>query len=87
VYSRKLDGRTLTIAASGWTYDLLFVLYDKETESLWYELPGTGKLTCIAGYYQGRTLPEVPSQYIAWNEWYRQHPDTKILPTRTGRPQ
>jgi hypothetical protein len=35
VYSREIDGKTLTLSASGWTYDRLFVLYDYETESIW----------------------------------------------------
>ncbi len=86
MYSRSIDGRVLTIAASGWTYDRLFVLRDRETGSLWYELPHTGRLTCIAGHYEGRTLPELPTAYEPWSQWYRDHPHTKILPTRSGRP-
>ena len=69
MYSRSIDGEVLTIAASGWTYDRLFVLYDKETESIWYHLPDTNALTCVAGHYAGRILPELPSEYIAWNKW------------------
>jgi hypothetical protein len=36
VYSRQIDGRNLTLVPSGWTYDNTFVLYDRETGSLWY---------------------------------------------------
>ncbi|MBW1848704.1 MAG: DUF3179 domain-containing protein, partial [Deltaproteobacteria bacterium] len=36
VYSRHIDDRTLTIVPSGWTYKNTFVLYDRETETLWY---------------------------------------------------
>ncbi|MBW1841122.1 MAG: DUF3179 domain-containing protein [Deltaproteobacteria bacterium] len=35
VYSREIDGRKLTLAPSGWTYKNTFVLYDKETGTLW----------------------------------------------------
>ena len=30
MYSRELDGTVLTLAASGWTYQSTFVLYDRE---------------------------------------------------------
>jgi hypothetical protein len=33
VYSREIDGRTLTLVPSGWTYERTFVLYDRETDS------------------------------------------------------
>ena len=91
MYSRTLDGRVLTLAASGWTYDEgdynLFVLQDYETGSLWYALAGTAGLTCIAGAYEGETLDEFPSWYEPWNAWKERQPDTVVLPTRAGRPQ
>lgn len=49
VYSREIDGRVLTLAPSGWTYKRTFVLYDKETGSLWY--PGKKGLMGIQGVY------------------------------------
>ena len=79
MYSRELDGEILTLSASGWTYDRLFVLFDYETESLWYHLPGTAALTCIAGKYEGRTLPELSSRYQNWNVWVGNHPASKVL--------
>ncbi|MBD3222450.1 DUF3179 domain-containing protein, partial [bacterium] len=36
VYGRTLDGQTLTLAASGWTWQDTFVLWDHETESVWF---------------------------------------------------
>jgi hypothetical protein len=87
VYSREIDGKTLTISASGWTYYRLFVLYDYETESIWYHLPGASALTCVAGVYEGRTLKEVVSAYEPWNKWKQAYPDTKILKTRNPKPE
>jgi hypothetical protein len=86
VYSRSIDGNVLTLSASGWTYDRLFVLYDYETESMWYDLPDTQGLTCIAGAYEGRVLPELPSAYVAWSEWKQEKPKSKVL-TRQGAPE
>jgi hypothetical protein len=83
VYSRSLDGEVLTLSASGWTYDEgaynLFVLRDYETGSLWYHIGGTHELTCIAGDYEGQTLPELESFYGPWNEWKASQPQTLFL--------
>ena len=40
MYSREIDGEILTLSAGGWTYGRTFVLFDYETESLWYHLQG-----------------------------------------------
>ena len=79
MYSRQIDGEVLTLSASGWTYRNTFVLYDNETESLWYHLPGTDGLTGISGFYADRKLQEFESVHIRWNRWLAQHPTTAIL--------
>jgi hypothetical protein len=77
VYSREIDGKTLTLAPSGWTYKRTFVLYDKETGSLWY--PGRKGLEGIQGVYFGRRLPKISSADTSWREWKKKHPSTKIM--------
>jgi hypothetical protein len=84
VYGRKIDDRVLTLSASGWTYNRQFVLYDYETESIWYDL-GDGWLTCVAGEYEGRRLPERVSDYTTWDRWKRSYPDTRLY--RATRPR
>ena len=79
VYSREIDGNILTLSASGWTYDNTFVLYDYETESLWYHLPGQDGLTGISGVYANRNLPEFTSIRMRWADWKRRNPKTKVL--------
>jgi hypothetical protein len=79
VYSREIDDRILTLSASGWTYDHTFVLFDYETESMWYHLPGQTGLTGISGVYADRVLPEFESTMTRWNNWKVQNPATKIL--------
>ena len=78
MYSREIDGRTLTLAPSGWTYRRTFVLYDKETDTLWYPAEGKG-LTGISGYYKDRVLPELDSTRTTWERWKEEHPDTKFM--------
>ena len=79
MYSREIDNKILTLSASGWTYKRTFVLYDYETESLWYHLSGTDGLTCISGTYADRVLEEFISTRVRWAEWHVGHPQSKIL--------
>lgn len=79
MYSRQINGRTLTLAASGWTYRRTFVLYDRETRTLWYPLPGTSGLTGIAGPLADEVLPELPSARKRWKEWQRENPESKHM--------
>ena len=77
MYSRRIDDRTLTIAPSGWTYDNVFVLYDRETGTLWY--PYRKGLMGIQGPLHERWLLEIPSTDTQWKDWQKKHPDSKIL--------
>lgn len=53
VYDRVVDGKALTLVASGWTYQQnqyeAFVLYDRETGTLWYPFDGDGFFTAVQG--------------------------------------
>ena len=77
VYSRQIDGQVLTLVPSGWTYESTFVLYDKETNTLWY--PFDKGLMGIQGKYFKRWLKEIPSEHIRWMDWIEKYPDSKIL--------
>jgi hypothetical protein len=86
VYSREIDNNILTLSACGWTYDRTFVLYDYETESLWYHLSGTNGLisgtnglTCISGKYADRNLEEFTSIRTRWGAWSIDHQGSKVL--------
>jgi hypothetical protein len=77
VYSREIDGESLTIVPSGWTYDNTFVLYDRETETLWY--PYKKGLKGIQGKYFNRWLPKISSQDTLWEKWQKKFPESHIL--------
>ncbi|MCK5011319.1 MAG: DUF3179 domain-containing protein [Deltaproteobacteria bacterium] len=77
MYSRRIDGQTLTLVPSGWTYKNTFVLYDRETETLWY--PYRKGLMGIQGKYFKKWLKKVPSKDTVWEKWKKKHPNTKIL--------
>jgi len=77
VYSREIDGQILTLAPSGWTYKRTFVLYDKETGTLWY--PYSKGLMGIQGAYFQRWLPKISSIDTSWRDWARNHPSTRLM--------
>jgi len=77
VYNREIDGQQLTLAPSGWTYKSTFVLYDKESGTLWY--PYKKGLMGIQGKYFKRWLPKIPSKDTKWKDWKKRHPDSRIL--------
>jgi hypothetical protein len=77
VYSRRIDEKTLTLVPSGWTYNNTFVLYDKESGSLWY--PYRKGLMGIQGKYFKKWLPKFSSKDIKWEKWIEKHPESKIL--------
>ena len=77
MYSRRIDDRTLTLTPSGWTYQDTFVLYDRETETLWYPY-GKGLLG-IQGKYFRRWLRKLPSDDTTWDRWREKHPSSEIL--------
>ncbi len=81
VYSRETVGWTLTLSATGWTYQNTFVLYDYETESLWYplEVRKYEGLRCISGAFADKTLKEFPSIQTRWSDWISQNPGSLIL--------
>jgi hypothetical protein len=77
VYSREINGRSLTLVPSGWTYKRTFVLYDNETGSLWF--PDEEGLLSIQWEYFQQRLPKVLFEDTVWSEWSKKHPESKIL--------
>ncbi|MFC1917239.1 hypothetical protein ACFLXH_01120 [Chloroflexota bacterium] len=97
VYSREIDGNIITLTPSGWTYgedafNSVFVLMDKETESLWFPagqevctLPpenikdASCGLVGISGSYTDTTLTGQTQSMTIWSEWKQLFPDTKFV--------
>jgi hypothetical protein len=77
VYGRELEGRTLTIRPSGWTYNNTFVLMDEETGSLWY--PDRRGLKGIQGAHFKKRLKKLPSEDTTWKKWMDKHPGSRVL--------
>jgi hypothetical protein len=75
VFDRRVDGRTLHFSVSGLLYDSGFLLYDRETQSLWSQFEGRA----IAGELAGRTLARIPVRREDFASWIAREPHTRIL--------
>lgn len=86
VYDRNMYGKTFTFGLSGYTYyekDVWdgmdgFVLWDRETESLWWPL--TGK--AVSGKMKGAELKVLDEKHWSQTNWKtikEEHPDAKVL--------
>ena len=85
MYGRSLAGQTLTLAATGWTWAGVFVLWDHETGSIWYGGPGAegwGSLTCVEGPLQDLHLERIDFRRTLWRFWHEEHEESKIMRRR-----
>lgn len=73
VYDRRIAGHTFTFALSGYTYadaDVwdgmdMFILWDRETESLWW--PGNGR--AVSGLMLDTPLPLIDEKHWSQTTW------------------
>ena len=79
VYSREQDGKEIHFGTSGFTMKRVFVLFDRETDSIWY--PGKdGALEAVGGARKGDSIPVlVHPEVLRLGDWLKKHPDSKIL--------
>jgi len=76
VYDRRLHGQTLSFGHAGILYQESFVMYDRQTESLWVHVTGKAEV----GPLKGQQLQFMPSTVTTWAEWKAAHPQTLVLP-------
>lgn len=77
MYSRELDGETLTFRVSGklWKGNAL-IMFDTRTETLWLHTNGLAIKGPLAGK-RLRTEKAIP--IILWKHWRELHPDTTVF--------
>ena len=74
-FLRRVEGRTLRFGVSGLVYNGAFLLYDRETESLWSAALGRA----VAGPLAGRRLERLRVRQETAGAWVRRHPGTQVL--------
>lgn len=91
--SREIDGKVTTLGTTGYTHNNIFLLYDRESESVWYPLDDGG-FDAIAGSKRGSALAFLAKPPVTTlGEWLTLHPDSLVLlgesshrdRTRSGR--
>jgi len=75
VFQRRIAGKTLSFGVSGLIYNHNFLLYDRETESLWVQFTGEA----ISGPMVGKRLPPVRVRQEAFAVWRDRFPRTRVL--------
>lgn len=84
VYDRRLNHNgkeyLLEFEVSGMLRNSDMVMADKQTESWWQQLTGTG----LVGELAGAELEVIPSLVISVEEFFLRYPEGKILSTETG---
>ncbi len=77
--TRELDGRAVEFGTTGYTMDSVFVLYDRDSDSVWYPL-SDGTMDAVAGNRRGQSVPflDKPAPRTLAN-WIERHPDSTVL--------
>jgi hypothetical protein len=76
VHAREVDGRTLTFGHSGWLWRNSYLLYDRETDSLWHHATGIA----MSGPLRGTRLARIASTALmTFDAWRTEHPTTLVL--------
>src|SRR5689334_10545502 len=80
VYSRIVDGKTITLAPANKLYQNNTLLTDSATHSLWSQIDGKA----IAGPDKGKQLTGLASIITIWELWKSYHPKTLAMTMDTG---
>ena len=75
VFSREVDGQTLTFGNTSALYQSDLVMYDHQTGSYWFQVAGEA----VVGTLTGSRLKPLPSATMPWARWKALHPDTLLI--------
>jgi hypothetical protein len=78
VFEANVDGRRVRLGFSGYRYEGLPLLYDREHEGLWIERQEG--VVSLSGPEQGRVLRRVGRMNrTSWQDWSQRHEQTRVL--------
>ena len=75
VFSREVDGQTLTFGNTSALYQSDLVMYDHQTGSYWFQVAGEA----VVGTMTGAHLEPLPFATMPWGQWKAPHPDILLL--------
>lgn len=80
VFDRTVGGKTYTFGVSGMLRHSDLVMYDRQTESLWQQIPGQA----IVGDMVGSRLKPLPAQIISFEQFLATYDQGLVLSRNTG---
>ena len=80
VFSREVDGQTLTFGNTNALYQSDLVMYDHQTRSYWFQVGGEA----VVGTLSGARLEPLPLATMPWGEWRAPYLDTLLITGAEG---
>lgn len=80
IFSREVDGETLTFGNTSALYQSDLVMYDHQTGSYWFQVAGEA----VVGTLTGSRLRPLPSATMPWGEWKALHPNSRLITGTEG---
>jgi hypothetical protein len=74
-FSRRVDGKTLGFGVSGLLYNHNFLMFDRETGSLWSQFLGRA----VAGTLAGKRLVRLPLRQETAGAWISRVGETRVM--------
>lgn len=72
--------QVIDFGVSGLLHNNDMLMYDRQTDSLWSQIPGKA----VSGPMAGARLKRLSVTHIPWTQWKREHPKGEVLSTKTG---
>ncbi len=79
-YDRRLDGQVLDFGAAGALNNSNLVIYDRQSQTWWGQIIGTG----LVGKYAGKKLTPIPAPVMSFRDYRVNYPDGLVLSRETG---
>lgn len=79
-YKRVLDGQEVQFGVSGKLYNSDLLMYDRKTDSLWYQIEGQA----IQGPLTGQKLDPINTNLIDFKTLEKSYPTAQVLSVNTG---
>ncbi len=79
MYGREFEGLVTTFGTTGYTYNNIFLLYDRDSETVWYPL-GESMFEGVGGPRLGHKISIIEKpKVMTLGEWLTQHPSSSVL--------
>ena len=75
VFNREFNGQTFDFGTSGLVRKSNFLMWDRQTETLWQQLTGSA----VIGDLNGTQLSRIPSAVTSWKDFRDCYPDGTVL--------